>query len=111
LFACCAIASSGCSQGNGASSGEKAAAAPNSAASTVAPCDPLAPPSTTLGTILGVGQDGQGTDYVADQSGCSLGRVFVTEGGVLERAHVRGAGSRGDGVQGDLDSTARRPTT
>jgi hypothetical protein len=38
-------------------------------------CDPLAPPPITLGTILGVGQDAQGTIYVADQT-----PDFVTRG-------------------------------
>ena len=102
LVACCAIASIGCSKDDGTGSPENAL---DGTPSQLTPCDPLAPAPTTLGTILGVGQDGQGTDYVADQSGCSIGRVFVTEGGALERQHVRGSGMRGDGVQGDLDST------
>ena len=66
-------------------------------------CDPLAPPPITLGTILGVGQDAQGTLYVADQTPDYVTRVFVVTGGVLVRKYVTGSGQRGG--QSDTDYT------
>ena len=60
------------------------------------PCDPLAPPSTTLSGILGVGKDAQGTLYVADEpSGASEPRVFVSSGNDLVRQQVTGSGQSG----------------
>jgi MYXO-CTERM domain-containing protein len=54
------------------------------------PCHPQAPLSTSLGTILGVGRDARGVFYVADQdpTSANLGRVFVSDGGVLQRRQV-----------------------
>ncbi len=98
-----AVACMGCTPNGGTSSPSAAPDATN--AGPAVACDPLAPPPTTLGTILAVGQDTQGTFYVADQSGCSFGRVFVSDGTGLEREHVLGSGTRGDGVQGDSDDT------
>jgi len=60
-----------------------------------APCDPLAPPAITLGQVLGVGQDAQGTVYVADQAPDYITRVFVVKNGVLVRQYVTGSGQRG----------------
>jgi hypothetical protein len=46
--------------------------------------------------VLGVGQDAQGTLYVADSpSGLSTPRVFVSSGGKLVRQHVAGSGQSG----------------
>jgi hypothetical protein len=61
------------------------------------PCDPLAAPPTTLGTVLGVGEDGAGTVYVVDETTASLlnVRVFVQQGGRLVRQAVNGAGQIG----------------
>jgi hypothetical protein len=61
-------------------------------------CDPLAPPPTSLSGVLGVGQDSQGTLYVADSPpGVSEPRVFVSGGGKLVRQHVAGSGAAGGG--------------
>ncbi len=61
------------------------------------PCNPLATHPTTLATLLGVGKDGLGTLYVADQGGVagepSIVRVFVASDGSLVRQHVIGSGS------------------
>lgn len=65
------------------------------------PCDPLAPPSTSLSNVLGVGQDAQGTLYVADYPpDVSEARVFVSAGGKLVRQHVAGSGQMGGGKPG-----------
>jgi hypothetical protein len=68
--------------------------------STSGPCDPLTPQAITLGTLLGVGKDAQGTLYVADiapGTGSPDGqdRVFVSSGSVLVRQHVTGTGESG----------------
>jgi hypothetical protein len=68
--------------------------------STSGACDPLTPPTITLGTVLGVGKDAQGTLYVADVApgtGSPDGqdRVFVSSGSVLVRQHVTGTGESG----------------
>jgi hypothetical protein len=72
---------------------------------TVSPvaCDPLAARPIVLTNVLGVGQDGQGTCYVADQPNTSTERVFVSVGDTLYRRHVGGSGSRG--ATGGLDYT------
>jgi hypothetical protein len=76
-----AACSSGSSSGGSASSG---------------PCNPLVPPSTALSGVLGVGQDTQGTFYVADSpAGVTEPRVFVSAGGKLVRQHVAGSGEGG----------------
>lgn len=59
------------------------------------PCDPLAPPPTTLAAILGVGKDANSVDYVADVTPAGQDRVFVSDGGTLERKHVAGTGESG----------------
>lgn len=59
------------------------------------PCDPLAPSPTTLGTVIGVGKDGQETLYVADTSSAGQLRVFVSSGGTLVRKDVVGSGQMG----------------
>jgi hypothetical protein len=65
------------------------------------PCDPLAPPPTSLSNVLGAGQDAQGTLYVADQpSGLPTPRVFVSGGGKLVRQDVTGSGQSGGGKPG-----------
>jgi hypothetical protein len=65
------------------------------------PCDPLAPPPTTLSGILGVGKDAQGTVYVADSpTGAPEPRVFVSSGGKLVRQQVIGTGESGGGKTG-----------
>jgi hypothetical protein len=53
-------------------------------------CDPLAPKPIALGTIVGVGQDEDGTLYVDAANG-----VFVSAGGRLIRQHVTGSGQSG----------------
>ena len=64
-------------------------------------CDPLAPPAITLEKILGVGQDAQGTLYVADQTSDYITRVFVVNDGVLVRKYVTGSGGQGSGSETD----------
>ena len=54
-------------------------------------CDPLAPKPITLGAIVGVGVDGNGTSYVDAANG-----VFVAAGNALDRQHVLGTGQAGD---------------
>jgi hypothetical protein len=90
VFACCAFAVA-----------LLAACSPHSSASpsASAPCDPLAPQPTSLSNVLGVGQDAQGTLYVADQppSPAQI-RVFIATGsGPLVRQQVIGSGSNGSG--------------
>jgi hypothetical protein len=70
------------------------------------PCDPLAPPPTTLSGILGVGKDGQGTLYVADEPpGLSEARVFVSSGNDLVRQQVIGSGQSGGGKGASAEYT------
>jgi hypothetical protein len=68
------------------------------------PCDPSQPPSTTLATLLGIGQSSTGLMYVADQSPTAgtLLRVFVSDGGALLRKHVAGSGQSGASEYGIL---------
>ena len=79
-----------CSPSSGSSS---------NASNASTPCDPLAAPPTMLSSVLGVGQDAQGTLYVADlPSGSDEPRVFVSSGGgPLVRQEVYGSGSSGSG--------------
>jgi hypothetical protein len=72
-------------------------------------CDPLAATSTALGVILGVGQDAQGTLYVADELEPSSGRVFVANGDTLYRKHVSGSGQSGTGPDRDYTFTFGDP--
>jgi hypothetical protein len=66
------------------------------AAASSGPCDPLAVAPTTLGAILGVGQDTQSTLYVADEVPDSgQDRVFASSGTTLYRKHVAGSGGTG----------------
>lgn len=53
-------------------------------------CDPLAPLPITLGTVIGVGQDADGTLYVDASNG-----VFVSSNGSLVRQQVLGSGQVG----------------
>jgi hypothetical protein len=70
---------------------------PSASTSAETACDPLATHPTTLATILGVGKDGAGTLYVADQGAFatqpSIVRVFLTSSGSLVRQYVIGSGS------------------
>jgi hypothetical protein len=87
VLACCgAIACSG-STANAPASSTKAG--------TSGPCDPLAPTPTTLGTVLGVGKDGQGTLYVGEVASTGEDRVFVSSGGTLVRKDLIGSGQSG----------------
>lgn len=72
--------------------------ASSGSSSSARPCDPLAPPPTTLSNVLGVGKDAQGVLYVADSpAGVPEARVFVSGGGQLVRQHVLGSGEAGGG--------------
>jgi hypothetical protein len=82
----CALAACGNSGGTNAAS--------NTSSGALTPCDPLAPPATTLGTVLGVGEDTQSVLYVADD-GLDAGsgqRVFVSSGMTLVQQDVLGSG-------------------
>jgi hypothetical protein len=70
-----------------------------SSPSASTPCDPLAPPPTSLSNPLGIGQDDQGTLYVADlPAEIDEPRVFVgPAAGPLVRQEVFGSGSTGSG--------------
>jgi hypothetical protein len=94
-----AVAALGCSTssngGAGASSG---------------PCDPLSPPPTTLGAVLGVGEDTQSLIYVADQVPDSgQDRVFVSSGATLDRQHVAGTGQSGSPPNADYTLSFQPP--
>jgi hypothetical protein len=78
----------GCSGGRTSSGG-------GSGAQPAGPCDPLAPTPTTLGTVIGVGKDGQGTLYVGETASTGQLRVFVSSGGTLVRKDVIGSGQMG----------------
>ena len=73
----------------------------NAGASSTAPCEPLASPAITLGKVLGVGKDAQGTVYVADQTPELITRVFVVKDGALVRQQVTGSGESGGGTNAD----------
>jgi hypothetical protein len=96
LIAACAL---GCSTSSGVSG------------SPSGPCNPLAPSPTTLGTILGVGQDSQPVLYVADQApdGGGQDRVFVSMGNVLDRQHVAGSGQSGGPPNADYTFSFEPP--
>jgi hypothetical protein len=64
-------------------------------------CDPLAPRPVALRSLLGVGQDAQGTLYVADQLNSNTDRVFISVGDTLQRRRVAGSGSGGPGANRD----------
>jgi len=86
----------GCSTSNGGT------------ASQSGPCDPLTPPPTALGVVLGVGEDTSATLYVADEApdGGGQDRVFVSGGKTLYRQHVAGSGGTGlPGKTADADYT------
>jgi hypothetical protein len=64
---------------------------PSTASATMpVACDPLAPTPITLGAVVGVGVDSDGTLYVDAENG-----VFVATGAELDRQHVTGTGQSG----------------
>ncbi len=87
VLACCGAAACGGSTENAPGSSTQAGVS--------GPCDPLAPSPTTLGSVLGVGKDGQGTLYVGDVATTGENRVFVSSGGTLVRKDVVGSGGSG----------------
>ena len=72
------------------------------ASSSLVSCDPFQPATKpiTLTTVLGAGQDTDGTLYVVDQPQAGSERVFVSSGGTLQRQRIAGSGteSGGNGV-------------
>ena len=72
------------------------------AGSSLFSCDPFQPATKpiTLTTVLGAGQDTDGTLYVVDQPQAGGERVFVLSGGTLQRQRIAGSGteSSGNGV-------------
>jgi hypothetical protein len=73
-----------------ASDGTSGAAPPPATDGATIACDPLAPKPITLGTVVGVGTDADGTSYVDAANG-----VFVSSGAELVRQHVTGTGQSG----------------
>ena len=61
-------------------------------------CDPLQTVTTpvTLGQVVGIGKDQEGTVYLVDEVPNVGQRMFVSRGSVLVRQSVRGTGSVGD---------------
>src|SRR5689334_9440605 len=57
-------------------------------------CDPFLAPALSLGTIVGAGEDANGTLYVVDSPPDF--RVFVSEGDDLVRQYVSGFASEGE---------------
>jgi len=73
---------------------------------TCAPLEAKAQP-IKLTALLGLGEDEDGTRYVADEGDArsSGPRVFVSAGDALYRKRVTGSGSSGGGDSGDADYT------
>jgi hypothetical protein len=97
-----AITTLGCSTSSNAGAGTGAASGP---------CDPLSPPPTSLGVILGVGEDTQSIFYVADEVPDSgQDRVFVSNGNTLDRQHVAGSGQSGGSPNSDYTFSFQAPS-
>ncbi|MGH7440234.1 MAG: hypothetical protein ACRENE_31465 [Polyangiaceae bacterium] len=63
-----------------------------------------------MSTLLGVGEDRQATLYVADEVPDSgQDRVFVSDGGTLERQHVAGSGQSGGPPDTDYTFSFQQP--
>jgi hypothetical protein len=77
-----------CTTSNTSDGGTGAGDVGNTAAEIA--CDPLAPKTIALGSVVGVAKDASGTFYVDAASG-----VWVSERGTLIRQHVIGAGQSG----------------
>ncbi len=70
----------------------------SSNSSTAGPCNPLAPPPTSLTNVVGAGKDATGKVYVLDEPRQGYGyRLLVTSGSSLVREHVSGSGETGTG--------------
>ena len=69
------------------------------AGSSLFSCDPFQPATKpiTLTTVLGAGQDTDGTLYVVDQPQAGSERVFVSSGGTLQRQRIAGSGTESSG--------------
>ena len=79
----------------GCASNGKTNATSDASVQTV-PCNPLARRSLQLTNVWGVGTDGQGTFYVADEpTGSYEPRVFVSLGDTLYARYVEGSGQSG----------------
>jgi hypothetical protein len=74
---------------------------PGTSPANLVACDPLVPRPVTLRTLLGVGQDAQGTLYVADQLSSYTYRVFISVGDTLWRRPGGLGGMRGSGADVD----------
>ena len=68
------------------------------ASQTLVSCDPLQTVTTpvTLGQVVGIGKDQEGTVYLVDEAPNVGQRLFVSMGSVLVRQPVGGIGSVGD---------------
>jgi hypothetical protein len=96
-----AIMTLGCSTSSSAGAG---------AGGSSVPCDPLSPSPTTLGAILGVGEDTQSIFCVADEVPDSgQDRVFVSNGTTLDRQHVAGTGQSGSPPNADYTFSFQAP--
>jgi hypothetical protein len=115
LTIACAIVLIGCSSDGDAGAAREALGSPQmdvESRSDAGPrtCDPLAAETepATLGTVIAVGRAADGTLYVGSSlsSTPSIDRVFVSEGGALQRRSVLGSGTQGGSLAGDSDYTA-----
>jgi hypothetical protein len=91
-----------------ACSAKSSGGAPEGASSD--PCDPLAPPPTTLAAILGVGEDKNSKVYLVDTPDGGEDRVFVSNANTLYRQHVAGSGSSGAGLNAEYTFTFEDPS-
>jgi hypothetical protein len=93
----------------GACSDDPSGQANAAASGALSACDPLAADTqpAELGHVFAVGEAPDGTLYVVSgvASPSNVDRVFVSEGGALQRRRVSGTGDRG-GLSGDMDITA-----
>ncbi|MBS2026597.1 MAG: hypothetical protein JST54_01730 [Deltaproteobacteria bacterium] len=87
----CTGSSSSTDAGSAGSTGGSGSSGGSSGSSATASCDPLAPKPITLGTIIGVGRDAQGTLYVDANAG-----LFISSNGTLYRQVVLGSGQMGN---------------
>jgi len=96
-----AVAALGCSTSSSGDAG---------AGGSSGPCNPLSPPPTILGAVLGIGEDTQSVIYVADEVPDSgQDRVFVSSGTTLDRQHLAGTGQSGGPPNADYTFSFQVP--
>jgi hypothetical protein len=87
-------AAGGTTAGGGGGYAQADAASADAPTAAPSACDPFAPSPQpiSLGTVIAAGRTAVGTTYVVDKIGYD-NRVFVSNGGVLERQRIAGSGS------------------